>query len=85
MVATNITLSQSSIIITRFNHVAHKHSSKKVKGALAVTAQKTPVYGTLLLPYVDNTYDVLEFVHVFQLHHVVYNYFMRFCNYILWF
>ena len=55
MVATNITLSQSSIIITCFNHVAHKHSSKKVKGALGVTAQKTPVYGTLLLPYVDNT------------------------------
>ena len=36
-VAVNITLSsQSSITITCFNHVAHKHSSKKVKGVLAV-------------------------------------------------
>ena len=32
----NITLSQSSIIITCFNHVTYKYSSKKVKGVLAV-------------------------------------------------
>ena len=35
-VAINITVSQFSITITCFNHVAHKHYSKKVKGALAV-------------------------------------------------
>ena len=34
-VAINITVSQSSIIITCFHHVAHQHSSKKVKGVLA--------------------------------------------------
>ena len=34
--ATNFTLPQSSIIIICFNHVAHKHSSKKVKIVLAV-------------------------------------------------
>ena len=34
--AISITLSQSSIIITCFNHVALKHYSKKVKGVLAV-------------------------------------------------
>ena len=35
-VTVNITLSQSLIIITCFNHVAHKHFSKKVKGVLIV-------------------------------------------------
>ena len=35
-VAIKITLSQPSITITCFNHVAHKHSSKKVKWVLAV-------------------------------------------------
>ena len=35
-IAINITLSQSSMVITCFNQVTHKHSSKKVKGVLAV-------------------------------------------------
>ena len=35
-VTINITLSQSLIIIKCFNHVAHKHFSKKVKGVLTV-------------------------------------------------
>ena len=33
-VAINITLSQSLITIAWFNYVAHKHSSKNVKGVL---------------------------------------------------
>ena len=35
-VCNNFKLSQSSIIITCFHHVAHKHYFKKVKGVLPV-------------------------------------------------
>ena len=35
-VAINITLSLSLITVTCINHVAHKHSSKKVKSVLVV-------------------------------------------------
>ena len=30
-----------------------------------------PLYGTPLVPYANTHYDVLEFLHVLQLHYVV--------------